>query len=369
MQLSIARTPLFNAVKSVIGVVERKNTHPVLSNILLETKGRDLTITASNLEMEIRVVLNDSVTSSEDFSVTLPARKVYDLLSTLGDDAQVVFDIDAGNALMKVGRSRYKLSTLPAVDFPSIDVSGQQATVSLGQSLLGRMIKQVEFAMAAQDVRYYLNGMLFELDGTTLNLVATDGHRLSKASTQLAHQQDGKWQLIVPRRTVLELAKALGDTNEVTLGLASNHLMLTLGNLTMTVKLIEGKFPEYQRVIPVNMPYLLAIDKSALAAGLSRVAILANDKLRGVRVSVSPDHIKLTTTNPEQDEADEFVDASFNGDALVTGYNLRYLQEIIAVLPNENAMIAMRDGNSACMTEYTLGDDVAVTQVVMPMRL
>jgi len=370
MNLTIDRTVFFNALKAVIGVVERKNTHVILGNVLLNIVGKDLTLTASNLEMEMRIVLADSVSASEDFAVTLPARKVYDLLSTLPDGSAVQIDIDAGNALMKVGRSRYKLSTLPADNFPTIDISNQNATVSIAQPLLNTMIKQVEFAMATQDVRYYLNGMLFELEGSQLTLVATDGHRLAKASTTLDQAQDSKSQLIVPRRTVVELAKALGDSGEVTLGLAHNHLMLTLDNLSMTVKLIEGKFPEYQRVIPVNMSFMLAVDKSQLSAALARVAILANDKLRGVRVTITPDSVELTTNNPEQDEADEFIEASFNGTEMTTGFNLRYLQEVIAVIPTENALFALKEGNSPCLTEYNLdGDSVRVSQVIMPMRL
>jgi DNA polymerase-3 subunit beta len=370
MNLTIDRTAFFNALKAVIGVVERKNTNPILSNVLLSIQGKDLTITASNLEMEVRIVLADSVNASEDFAVTLPARKVYDLLSTLPEGAAVQFDIDGGNALMKVGRSRYKLSTLPAENFPIIDVSGQNASVTVAQSLLNTMIKQVDFAMATQDVRYYLNGMLFELEGAQLTLVATDGHRLAKASTTLEQMQETKSQLIVPRRTVIELAKALGDAGEVSLGVAHNHLMLTLDNISMVVKLIEGKFPEYQRVIPVNMNFMLAVDKAQLTAALARVAILANDKLRGVRVTITPDSVELTTSNPEQDEADEFIEASFNGDGMTTGFNLRYLQEVMAVIPTENALFALKEGNSPCLTEYTLDSDtIRVSQVIMPMRL
>ena len=369
MQFSISRQALFNAIKAVAGVVERKNTHPILSNFLLEVKGRQLVVSASNLEMEIRIQVQDVVSANEDLAITLPAKKVQDLLATMSDDATVTFEITDNTAQMKVGRSRYKLSTLPASDFPLIDISNQQASVSISQTLLSKMIKQTEFAMASQDVRFYLNGMLFELDNQQLHLVATDGHRLSKATTNLAQEQMGKWQLIVPRRTVNELAKALGDSGDVTLGLASNHLMLTIGDLSMTVKLIEGKFPEYQRVIPLNMPHLLAVDKSALATGLSRVAILANEKLRGVRINIQSTQIELTTNNPEQDEADEIIDANYNGEDITTGFNLRYLQDIIAVLPHEVAMINFRDGNSACMTSYSLGDDISITQVVMPMRI
>ena len=370
MNLTIDRTAFFNGLKSIIGVIERKNTQPILGNVLLTIQGQSLIMTASNLEMEVRLVLEDSVHASQDFSITLPARKVFDLLSALPDGTAVQLEIDGANALMKVGRSRYKLSTLPAENFPIIDISGQNASVSVSQPLLNTMIKQVDFAMATQDVRYYLNGMLFELEGANLTLVATDGHRLAKASTVLEQSQDNKSQLIVPRRTVIELAKALGDSGDVVLGLAHNHLMLTLGNLTMTVKLIEGTFPEYQRVIPVNMTFKLAVDKQQLSSGLSRVAILANDKLRGVRVTINPDSIELTTSNPEQDEADEFIEASFNGDSMTTGFNLRYLQEVIAVIPTENVLFSLKEGNTPCLTEYTLDNDtIHVSQVIMPMRL
>lgn len=371
MNFTINRSDFFNALKAVIGVVERKNTHPILANVLLNIRGNDMSITASNLEMEVSVALNGKVSASDMIiDVTLPARKVYDLLSTLPDDTQVQFDLDGGNALMKVGRSRYKLSTLPAVDFPTIDVSNQHTSLSLPQALLDKMIKQVEFSMATQDVRYYLNGMLFELEGNNFTLVATDGHRLSKASTTLDTAHEGKTQLIVPRRTVLELAKALSGAGEVTLGLASNHLMLSLDQLSMTVKLIEGKFPEYQRVIPVNMTYMLAVDKAQFSAALARVSILANDKLRGVRLNIMPDQLELTTNNPEQDEADEFIEASFNGDTLSTGFNLRYLQEVMGVLPTENAFIAFKDSAAPCLTEYTLDNDqIRISQVIMPMRL
>jgi DNA polymerase-3 subunit beta len=370
MNFSINRSDLFAALKAVIGVVERKNTHPILANVLLDVCGRDLTITASNLEMEVRVPLLGKVTASKDYAVTLPARKVYDLLSTLTDDTQVNFEIDGGSALMKVGRSRYKLSTLAANDFPIIDVSGQTAHLTLSQALLSQMIEQVGFAMAVQDVRYYLNGMLFELDGNNFTLVATDGHRLAKASTTLESTNEGKTQLIVPRRTVLELTKALQNTGNVTLGLAHNHLTLTLDQLSMTVKLIEGKFPDYQRVIPVNMTHMLAVDKAQLSAALSRVSILANDKLKGVRLNITSDSLELTTNNPEQDEADEFIEASFNGEQFTTGFNLRYLQEVLGVLPTENAFFALKDSNAPCLTEYTLDNDrIRISQVIMPMRL
>lgn len=370
MNFSIDRTPLFNALKSVIGVVERKNTQPILSNILLTIHASDLSITATNIEMEVTIQLQDVVQASQDGAVTLPARKVYDLISTLADGTRLQFDIEAHQAVMKVGRSRYKLSALDAADFPLIDVSAQETSAVISQGLLAKMMKQVEFAMAQQDVRYYLNGMLVELDADQLTLVATDGHRLAKASTRLDHVQSEKTQLIVPRRTVNELLKALNDSGEVTLGLAKNYLTLSLDNLSMKVKLIEGKFPEYQRVIPVNMPFMLAVDKSQMLTALSRVAILANDKLRGVRMSVSSDSIELTTNNPEQDEADEFVEANFNGDAFVTGYNLRYLQEALSAIPHENAFLSLRDGAAACLAAYAIeNDSIQINQVIMPMRL
>ncbi|MCI4411580.1 MAG: DNA polymerase III subunit beta [Thiotrichales bacterium] len=370
MNFTIDRTPLFNALKSIVGVVERKNTQPILSNVLFAIQGNNLTLTATNIEMEVKVALENVVSATQHGAVTLPARKVFDLISTLADGTQLQFEVEAHQAIMKVGRSRYKLSALDASDFPIIDVSNQEASVSVPQAVLAKMIKQVEFAMAQQDVRYYLNGMLVELDGDQLNLVATDGHRLAKASTQLAKNSSEKTQLIVPRRTVIELAKALGESGEVTIGLAKNHLTLCLSNLTMTVKLIEGKFPEYQRVIPVNMPYLLAADRNQLLAALARVAILANDKLRGVRMTVAKDSIELTTTNPEQDEADEFVEANFNGETFVTGYNLRYLQEALGAMPTENVFLALKDSNAACLAEYTLDNDsIKISQVIMPMRL
>lgn len=370
MNFTIDRTPLFNALKAIIGVVERKNTQPILSNILLVIQGSNLSLTATNIEMEVTIQLQEAVQASQDGSVTLPARKIYDLISTLADGTRLQFDIEAHQAVMKVGRSRYKLSALDAADFPLIDVSAQETTAVIAQSVLAKMMKQVEFAMAQQDVRYYLNGMLVEMDGDQLTLVATDGHRLAKASTTLAQAQTEKTQLIVPRRTVNELLKALNDNGDVTLGLAKNYLTLNLDNLSMKVKLIEGKFPEYQRVIPVNMPYMLAVDKAELLTALSRVSILANDKLRGVRMSVSSDSIELTTNNPEQDEADEFIEASFNGDAFVTGYNLRYLQEALSAIPHENAFLALRDGSAACLAAYGFeNDSIQVSQVIMPMRL
>lgn len=371
MNFSINRAPLFNALKAIIGVVERKSTQPILANVLLNINGSNLTLTATNIEMEMRIELTGVVNASEDALITLPARKVYDLIATLAEDAQIQFEIDEQQALMKVGRSRYKLSALNADDFPLIDISDEARDLTLSQATLAKMIKQVEFAMAQQDVRYYLNGMLIELDQDQLTLVSTDGHRLAKASTQLASPMSEKTQIIVPRRTVAELTKSLQDTGEVSLSIAKNYLTLTFNNLSMKVKLIEGRFPEYQRVIPTNLPFLLAVDKTALQTALARVAILANDKLRGVRMHVTANSITLTTSNPEQDEADEYVEANYNGsDAITTGYNLRYLQEALAVLPHENAFLALRDANSACLVDYKLDDDaIHVSQVIMPMRL
>lgn len=371
MNFSINRAPLFNALKSIIGIVERKSTQPILANILFNITGDNLALTATNIEMEVRIELTGVISASEDAAITLPARKIYELIATLPEDAQISFDIDDAQAIMKVGRSRYKLSVLSADDFPLINISDEARNLNLPQATLANMIRQVEFAMAQQDVRYYLNGMLIEIEKDLLTLVATDGHRLAKASTNLTETINEKTQIIVPRRTVAELIKSLQDTGEVSLSLAKNYLTLTFNNLSMKVKLIEGRFPEYQRVIPANMPSLLAVDKAALQSALARVAILANDKLRGVRLSVTTDSVTLTTSNPEQDEADEYVDASYNGnDNIITGYNLRYLQEALAVLPHENALLALRDASSACLINYELNDkSIQVSQVIMPMRL
>lgn len=370
MNFTTNRTPFFNALKAIIGVVERKSTQPILSNVLLVIKGQDLTLTATNIEMEMRIELTQVVQASEDTTITLPARKLYDLLATLPEDSQLQFEISDHQVLLKVGRSRYKLSALDATDFPLIDVSDAENSLSIPQATLASMIKQVEFAMAQQDVRYYLNGMLIEMDADQLTLVATDGHRLAKVSTTLTNLSSNKTQIIVPRRTVNELLKALQDTGDVRLTLAKNYLMLSLNNINMTVKLIEGKFPDYQRVIPQDMPYMLAVDKAQLLAALARVAILANDKLRGVRMLITGDSITLTTNNPEQDEANEYVEANFNGEPITTGYNLRYLQEALSALPHDNAFLALKDASAACLIHYELNDaNIHASQVIMPMRI
>ncbi len=367
MRFVISREALIKPLQLVAGVVERRQTMPVLSNILLVANDGMLSMTGTDLEVELvaRIPLQEM---AEAGSVTIPARKLMDICKSLSDDALVEVQVADDKARIKAGRSRFSLATLPAADFPNVEDSPEALTISLPQNSLRQLIEKTGFSMAQQDVRYYLNGMLLEVRDSMLRAVSTDGHRLATCTTPVDADASLDHQIIIPRKGILELARLLqgGDTS-VTLVIGASHIRAVVGDFTFTSKLVDGKFPDYNRVIPRNGDKVLLGDRQELRQVFTRIAILSNEKYRGVRLNLSNAMLQVTANNPEQEEAEETLAVDYEGQDLEIGFNVNYLLDVLSILNSDVVRIILSDANSSALVQGY--DENDALYVVMPMRM
>ena len=364
MKFSAERESLLAALQSVIGVVERRQTMPILANLLLVANGGKLSITATDLEVEL--VASAEIKPGSDGRVTVPGRKLLDICRSLPEGVTLTLSQDGDRMTVKAGKSRFVLSTLPAADFPVIDELQHQQKFAIAQADLRRLLDKTHFSMAQQDVRYYLNGMLLETDGKMLRTVATDGHRLALCEMDLPSKAAGQ-QVIVPRKGVLELQRLLGTEGDAEVTIGSNHIRVQIGDVRFTSKLIDGRFPEYGRVIPTAPPRTVVADREVLRAALQRTSILANEKYRGIRLALKKNQLTLQAHNPEQEEAEEQVEVNYRGDDLEVGFNVGYLLDAIAAIDGSEVELGVTDGNSSCLVRSPGAS--SARYVVMPMRL
>ena len=367
MHFTIQREALLKPLQLVAGVVERRQTLPVLSNVLLVVQGQQLSLSGTDLEVELvgRVSLEEPAEPGE---ITVPARKLMDICKSLSSDALIDMRVDDQKLLIKSGRSRFTLSTLPANDFPSVEEGPGSLGFSVAQSKLRRLIERTGFAMAQQDVRYYLNGMLLEVNAGVLRAVATDGHRLAMCALNAGIPHGDRHQVIVPRKGILELARLLTDQDgEVAITLGQHHIRATTGEFTFTSKLVDGKFPDYERVLPRGGDKVVIGDRQQLREAFSRTAILSNEKYRGIRLQLENGLLKLQANNPEQEEAEEEVVVEYQGSPLEIGFNVSYLLDVLGVMSAEQVRLVLSDANSSALVQDADNDDSSY--VVMPMRL
>ncbi len=365
MKFSGERQTLLAPLQAVIGVVERRQTMPILGNVLVSGRDGYLSLTATDLEVEL--VARAEVNLQQPGEVTLPARKLLEIIRALPEGANIAVSVEGERAVVRSGKSRFTLATLPAADFPLVeDIRAQHAT-AISQVELKRLLDKTHFSMAQQDVRYYLNGMLLEISGEMLRTVATDGHRLAFCEFGINPGTGSVQQVIVPRKGVLELQRLLGSDGVVELTIGSNHVRVQVGDIRFTSKLIDGRFPEYGRVIPVAPPKQVRADRDTLRAALQRAAILSNEKYRGIRLSVRPNVLVLQSHNPEQEEAEEELEVIYNGEEVEIGFNVTYLLDALAAVDGSEVELGLTDGNSSCLV--TSADTPSAKYVVMPMRL
>jgi len=367
MQLKqVSRDALLKPLQAVSGIVERRQTLPILANVLLEQKNGRLFVTATDLEMQITA--NSELASKQEQAVTVGARKLQDLLRALPEDSSLNVDTAAGKMTVRAGRSRFNLQTLPAADYPRIGLSQeQQQTIALPQRDFRGLLKLAEFAMAQQDIRYYLNGMLLVIDKGSLQAVATDGHRLSYASIAVTGDYS-KQEVILPRKTVLELGKLLEDSEaELTIDLLTNQVRFRFSNIELVSKVVDGKFPDYNRVIPSGHSKQIDLSRAELLQALQRAAILSNEKFRGVRLVLGPDQLKIICTNSEQEEAEEELEIAYKGEPLDIGFNITYLLDVLHNLAADRVVLALGDANSSAL--ITMPERGDYKYVVMPMRI
>lgn len=367
MHLTIQREALLKPLQLVAGVVERRQTQPVLSNILLVVADQQLSLTGTDLEVELvgRVPLE---APCEAGSITVPARKLMDICKCLPAEACISIRLDEQKVIVKSGRSRFTLSTLPASDFPSVEESAGSLQFSLAQGMLRRLIERTSFAMAQQDVRYYLNGMLLEVHKDELRAVTTDGHRLALCTLTAGIGHPDRHQVIVPRKGIQELGRLLTEQEaQVSVVLGQNHIRATTAEFTFTSKLVDGRFPDYERVLPKGGDKVVLGNRLLLREAFSRAAILSNEKYRGVRLELSPGLLKIQANNPEQEEAEEEVAVDYAGTPLEIGFNVSYLLDVLAVMGCDQVRFTFLDANSSALLQEADNNDSSY--VVMPMRL
>lgn len=365
MKLSATREALLQPLQAVIGVVERRQTMPILANVLLAAKDGQVAVTATDLEVEL--VANAAVDIEAAGEVTVPGRKLLDICRALPDGAEISISQSGEKLGVKSGRSRFSLMTLPAAEFPSVEDINAEQSVSVSQDKLATLLDKTHFSMAQQDVRYYLNGLLLETARQHLRAVATDGHRLALCEVELEQKDLPDQQVIVPRKGVLELQRLLEGEGDLEVLLGSNHIRIQLEGIRFTSKLIDGRFPEYERVIPQDTSNQLTADREAFRGALQRTAILSNEKYRGIRLIIKPGSLMLQAHNPEQEEAEEEVEISYDGEDIEIGFNVNYLLDALGAIDSEEVSLAVVDGNSSCLIREPGNEDNKY--VVMPMRL
>lgn len=366
MKITAQRETLLKPLQIVSSVVERRQTSPILSNALLSVTGNMLTLTGTDLEVEM--VATVDVETDGDGDITLPARKLMDLCKTLPDGAKVDINIEKDRAIIRSGRSRFSLTTLPAVEYPNIDPIETPLSFKLPQHELKQLIEQTQFAMAQQDVRYYLNGLMLEISPNKVVTVATDGHRLAYSEIAANTGVGENRQVIVPRKGVVELHRLLeSDDTPVEIQLGKNHIRLILPSVTFTSKLIDGKFPDYQQVIPANPGKNMMVNREQLHQVFNRIAVLSNEKFRGMRLQLQQNLLRASVHNPEQEEAEEEVEVSYDGEEFEIGFNIGYFMDALSAIRNDEVRVSFTDSNHSCLVQGV--KDEQSRYVIMPMRL
>jgi DNA polymerase-3 subunit beta len=366
MKTTIKREDLLAPLQQIIGAVERRQTLPILGNVLFKSTGGDLSLAATDLEIEM--VASVTAGNADDFQVTIPARKLLDICKALPDGSVINFNIEENRVSLTSARSRFTLATLPASEFPSLDEIEVQQSFNIPQKLFKALFDRTSFAMAQQDVRYYLNGILMEISPSAIKLVATDGHRLALSEVTLDSGASDERQIIIPRKAVLELSRLLDSSDAmVSCELSQNHLRVKAGSLVFTTKLIDGKFPDYQRVIPVDGNKTLQVERETLKQAMSRIAILSNEKYRGIRLTLAAGNLSIQANNPDQEEAEEELQVDYDEGDMEIGFNVTYLIDVLNVLGSDTVQLKLKDSNSSAILSDS--QDESSLYVVMPMRL
>ena len=365
--LKATQDKFLGVLQSVAGIVERRHTLPILANVLIRKTGSQLQLTTSDLEIQIRTSA-DLGGDDGDFTTTVGARKLIDVLRSMPSDQTVSLESAQNKLILKGGKSRFTLQTLPAEDFPLVqEAASFGPAFSVPQKVLKELLNQVSFAMAVHDIRYYLNGILFVAEGQQLSLVATDGHRLAFSSAMLDVEVP-KQEVILPRKTVLEMQRLLSDKDgAIEMQFAANQAKFSFEGMEFVTKLVEGKFPDYNRVIPRNHKNIITLGRAPLLASLQRTAILTSEKFKGVRLNIEPGTLRVASNNAEQEEAVDELDIDYGGDAIEIGFNVTYLIDALLNMSQDMVKIELADSNSSAL--LTIPDNAAFKYVVMPMRI
>jgi len=368
MQLvKTSRENLLKPLQTVSGIVERRHTLPILANILINKSGNSVSFLSTDTEIQI-TTRAEIGSGKESMATTVAARKFVDILRALPDSSDVSLNLVDKRLVIQSGKSRFSLQTLQAEDFPIVaQVPEYNASVKIPQKTLKNLLGMVYFAMAQQDIRYYMNGLLLLTDKSTINAVTTDGYRLAFCQTPAPDEYDRN-EIIIPRKTILELQRLLEDSDEdITIDIANNQVKFTFGEIELISKLVEGVFPDYTRVIPKNYKNTAVLNRELLQRSLQRAAIMTNDKLKGIRCVFADGILKISSTNAEQEEAVEEIEINYNSDSIDIGFNVTFLLDVLNNIKSENVIVELGDANSSALLSVPDNDDFRY--VVMPMRL
>ena len=366
MKFITEKAQIVDSLQNAAAVAERRQTIPILANLRLKTVNGKLEVTATDLEIQIKTY-SDLIEIQEEGETTVSARKMSELCRSLPEGENVNFSLSNGKLTVSSSNFHADFATISPDDFPEIEINEEQTPITIESSVLKRLLSKTSFSMASQDVRYYLNGMLLEIEGNKINGVATDGHRLAFSSA-ITNAADLDVRNILPRKAVLELSKLLSpNEGTVELLIGASYVDVRSENLSFSSKLIDGKYPDYNKVFPTGEPLPLEISKEILQSALSRASVLSNEKYRGVRFQLSENKLKLTANNPEQESAEEEVDVIYKGSELEVGFNIGYLLDVLNSIESETVSFEFYGEDSSCIIkEQNSEDDV---YVIMPMRL
>jgi DNA polymerase-3 subunit beta len=367
MIIKTTREMLLDPLLQINGVVERRQTLPILANVLIQCQSDQITLTATDLEVEIQTTM--PAECSEAFEITLPARKILDICKALPAGLNITIEIEKKRALLKSGRGRYTLGILPATEYPAIEAHDSEHEIVIPEKHLKHLIEKTSFAMAQQDVRYYLNGLLLEFTQERTRAVSTDGHRLALCDVSVQMESIEHQKIILPRKAVLELGRMLTADSDIpiVLSLSTNHIRFQRENTVFTSKLIDGNFPDYERVIPAPGGAVMEVETDLLKQALLRAAILSNEKFRGIRFSFSENTLRLTASNPEHDEAEEILEVSYEGEEMSIGFNVGYVLDVLNAIETDEVQFILSDPGSSSVVTNKDRDDCLY--VVMPMRI
>ena len=367
MKINTERGQLLRALQIASGVVERRQTLPILGNLKLVAKEGQLSMIGTDLEVELEATLVMDVERAGE--VTVPARKIADIWKSLPSDAAITMEVQGTMFSIRCGQSKYSLATISAGEYPDTMKGDYGKAINISTDVLKSGIEQVAFAMAQQDVRYFLNGMLFEIEDSEIRLVATDGHRLAMTTISLGENVENVTPVraILPRKGVLELLKLFEDGGTVKLSVAKNLFSAEVGAFRLVSKLVEGQFPDYKKVVPAGGKVEVVIDRVVLREALQRASILSNEKYRGIRMSFKDEQLKIQANNPDQEEAEEVLEVGYGLEPIEIGFNVSYLLDVLSVVGSASIKMTLSDGNSSALVEAA--DDSRAVYVVMPMRL
>lgn len=367
MKILVEREKLLAPVSLVAGVVERRQTLPILAYLLIRAADDKITMIGTDLEVEMVAVVEGKI--REAGNITAPARKLLDICRALPEGAEIGLGQQGSKVVLKAGKSRFTLTSLLPTDFPKVETESFENSLRVSALLLKRVLEATSFCMALQDVRYYLNGVYVELENRCLRTVATDGHRMAVSEVSLDEDLSTPRNFIIPRKAVQEISRLLpnDETSVVNLMVEQNHLRLTVGGLTVTTKLIDGKFPDYRKVIPTAQSKVLVLEREVFREALNRAAILANEKYRGVRLNLEPGKLSITAHNPDQEEAVEELEVAYDGEPLEIGFNVNYLADATSAIHSPEIHLGLSDASSSCTLRSP--NDTSTEYIVMPMRL